>query len=124
MAPPWNLTGLPCSPVLRLIFSLREHWSANSSGPDVTLSPGGEGVDSSPLSGPNQASPGLTWVVLHLQTLRLPFKKIWLKKLPGQSGLSIFGSYYPQLSLLRLSLLIYKTGLTAAVDTLEDASPG
>ena len=110
--------------MLRLISSLREHWSVNSSGPDVTLSPGGEAVGSSPLSGPNQASPGLTWVVLHLQTLRLPFKKMWLKKLPGQSGLSIFGSYYPQLSLLRLSLLIYKTGLTAAVDTLEDASPG
>ena len=30
VAPSWNLTGLPCSPVLRLISSLREHWSANS----------------------------------------------------------------------------------------------
>lgn len=44
------------------------------------LSPGGEGVGSSPTSGPNWASPGLTWVVLHLQTLWLPFKKVWLKK--------------------------------------------
>lgn len=51
-------------------------------------------------------------------------RRYGFKKLPGQSGLSIFGSYYPQLSLLRLSLLIYKAGLTAAVDTLEDASPG
>ena len=94
MAPPWNLTGLPCSPVLRVISSLREHWSANSSGPDVTLSPGGEAVGSSPLSGPNQASPGLTWVVLHPRGLgmehggRAARGTAWLRVTQGGPGTS------------------------------------
>ena len=39
---PWNLKGLPCSPLLRLSSSLREHWPGNSAGPVVTLFPGSE----------------------------------------------------------------------------------
>lgn len=55
VASPWNLTGLPCSPVLWLSISQREHWPGNSTGPLVVLSPGGERVDPSPSPGPSQA---------------------------------------------------------------------